>query len=125
MDRRDFVRNSAAVLAPAAWVSAQDKKPRVGVIGCGWFGKFNLEMLMAVAGVEVVGLADVDRKMLDEAAKWVEGKGQKRPATFDDYQTLLREKPDIVIVGTPDHWHCLPTIHAIEAGADVYVEKPV
>src|SRR5580765_2471658 len=121
MDRRDFVRASAASLALAAGGRATtDAKPRVGVIGCGWFGMWDLQMLMDVATIEVIGLSDPDKQMLDNAASWVEGKGQKRPKLVKHYQELLAEKPDIVIVGTPDHWHPLAMIDAVKAGADVY-----
>ena len=51
---------------------------------------------------------------------------QQRPRTYGDYRQMLQEKDlDIVLVGTPDHWHALPTIAAMEAGADVYVQKPI
>jgi predicted dehydrogenase len=81
-----------------------------------------------VAPVEVVSLCDVDRKMLAEAAELVatRQKSKRKPRTYGDYRTMLREKDlDIVIVGTPDHWHALPMIAAVEAGADVYVQKPI
>lgn len=126
MDRRDFLSAACGLaLASAGRISAADPKPRVGVIGCGWFGMFDLQNLLDVASVEVVGLVDPDRKMLDDAVKWVEGRGQKKPATYENYREFLKEKPDLVIVGTPDHWHALPTIHALVAGAHVYVEKPI
>src|SRR5436190_24372273 len=120
MNRRDFVRSAAASLALAAGGRATaDNKPRVAVIGCGWFGMWDLQMLMDVASVEVIGLADADKAMLDKAASWVEGKGQKRQKLVKRYQELLAEKPDIVIVGTPDHWHPLAMIDAVKAGAEV------
>jgi predicted dehydrogenase len=126
MHRREFLRASAASLAlSASGRATADAKPRVVVIGCGWFGMWNLQNLMDVASVEVIGLADPDRKMLESASKWCEGRGQKPPRQVKHYRELLAEKPDIAIVGTPDHWHALPTIDAIEAGVDVYVEKPV
>jgi predicted dehydrogenase len=53
-------------------------------------------------------------------------KSGKKPRTFHDYRTMLAEKDlDIVLVGTPDHWHALTMIAAVEAGADVYVQKPI
>src|SRR5205823_8416100 len=84
--------------------------------------------LIQVKDVEVVSLCDVDRKMLAEAAEMVAGrqKSKKKPRTFGDYRHMLKEKDlDIVLVGTPDHWHALPMIAAVEAGADVYVQKPI
>src|SRR5438552_578116 len=66
--------------------------------------------------------------MLADAADTVEQRqaSKKKPRTFGDYKKLLAEKDlDIVLVGTPDHWHALAMIAACEAGADVYVQKPI
>ncbi len=132
MNRRDFLRAGAAGLALSAAdleLFADDtKRPRVGLIGCGWYGKCDLLRLIQVAPVEVVSLCDVDKKMLAEAADLVSQRQQskKKPRTFGDYREMLKEKDlDIVLVGTPDHWHALPMIAAVEAGADVYVQKPI
>jgi predicted dehydrogenase len=82
---------------------------------------------MQVAPVEVVSLCDVDSKMLSEASDLVTQKQKgKSPRTYSDYRKMLAEKDlDIVLVATPDHWHALPTIEALKAGADVYVQKPI
>src|SRR5262245_60709471 len=132
MNRRDFLSTTAAGLAFAAGnyhVFGEDaKKPRVGLIGCGWYGKCDLLRLIQVAPVEVVSLCDVDRKMLAEAAELVAQRqaSRKKPRTHGDYREMLKEKDlDLVLVGTPDHWHALPMIAAVEAGADVYVQKPI
>ncbi len=77
--------------------------------------------------VEVIALCDVDRNMLSEAADIVSGRqtSGERPRTFSDYRTMLAETAlDIVLVDTPDHWHALPAIAAMEQGADVWVQKP-
>jgi len=131
MNRRDFLHAGAAGMAvSAANVSAADepRPPRVGLIGCGWYGKCDLFRLLQVAPVEVVSLCDVDSRMLDEAAGMVAAKqrSRQRPCTFADYREMLRQRNlDIVLVATPDHWHALPTIAAIEAGCDVWVQKPI
>ncbi|MFO0868471.1 MAG: Gfo/Idh/MocA family oxidoreductase [Pirellulales bacterium] len=134
MDRRDFLRTGVAVSAVASHLGgvhvgwAAEKAPRVGLIGCGWYGKCDLLRLIQVAPVEVVSLCDVDQRMLAEAAEIVAGrqKSHHRPRTFGDYRQMLQEKDlDIVLVATPDHWHALPAIAAMQAGADVYVQKPV
>lgn len=132
MTRRDLLKaGSAAALAlPAAGYAADlaGQKLRVGLIGSGWYGKCDLFRLIQVAPVEVVSLCDVDRNMVAEAAEMVAGRqaSKKKPRTYGDYREMLKEKDlDIVIVGTPDHWHALPMIAAVEAGADVYVQKPV
>ena len=132
MRRRDFLASSSlAAVAAAMPVHAgwrQEKKLRVGLIGAGWYGKCDLFRLMQVAPVEVVAVCDVDSKMRSEAVKLIgERKGfTNEPRQTKDSRELLKEKDcDIVIVGTPDHWHALPTIAAIEAGADVWVQKPI
>ena len=130
MDRRTFLSGSAAALAVSAGyhVAAAERKRRVGLIGCGWYGKNDVFRLIQVEPVEVVSLCDVDSKMLADAAEMVASrqKSKKKPRTFGDYRKMLGEKDlDIVLVGTPDHWHALAMIAACEAGADVYVQKPI
>lgn len=133
MNRRHFLQTSAATLALSTatgfHVAAADAKPkRVGLIGCGWYGKCDLFRLIQVAPVEVVSLCDVDKKMLATAADLVSQRqaSKKKPRIYGDYRELLKEKDlDIVLVGTPDHWHALPMIAAVESGADVYVQKPI
>ncbi|MDA8744002.1 Gfo/Idh/MocA family oxidoreductase [Rubripirellula amarantea] len=137
MDRRNFIRNCTAATVTAAAVQSQvqnyayaapgNKPRRVGLIGCGWYGKLDLLGLMAVEPIEVVSLCDVDNNLLSEAADLVEGRqvSKKRPRVYSDYRELLAKKDlDIVLIGTPDHWHALPMIAAVESGADVYVQKP-
>ncbi len=135
MKRRDFIQaGSAASLALSssaftgyAQGQADAKPKRVGLIGTGWYGKVDLLRLIQVSPVEVVSLCDVDRKMLAEAAEIVASrqKSSKKPRTYHDYREMLKEKDlDIVLIATPDHWHALPMIAAVEAGADVYVQKP-
>lgn len=133
MDRRHFLTGAAAgsfALTQyretlASLLDNQTK--RVGLIGTGWYGKCDLFRLMQVAPVEVVSLCDVDSKMLSEASDLVTQKQKgKSPRTYSDYRKMLAEKDlDIVLVATPDHWHALPTIEALKAGADVYVQKPI
>ncbi|MEM7473719.1 MAG: Gfo/Idh/MocA family oxidoreductase [Planctomycetota bacterium] len=133
MDRRKFLQCSAtaAGLSVAAREAlgnvAEGKTKRVGVIGPGWYGKVDVLRLIQVAPVEVVSLCDVDSKMLAGAADIVAERQQSknRPRLYSDYQEMLAEKDlDIVLIGTPDHWHALPMIEAVKSGADVYVQKP-
>ncbi len=133
MNRRQFLRDSSAAVALTAAATyipttfAADKSKRVGLIGCGWYGKCDLLRLIQVAPVEVVSLCDVDSKMLSDAADLVSTRqvSKKKPRTFGDYRKMLAEKDlDIVLVATPDHWHALAMIDAVKAGADVYVQKP-
>lgn len=101
---------------------------RVGLIGTGWYGKCDLLRLIQVADVNVVSLCDVDRRMLGEAIDIVASRqiSKAKPRGFGDYRQMLAEKDlDIVLIATPDHWHALPMIAACQAGADIYVQKPV
>src|SRR5438874_3474980 len=133
MNRREFLQAGAAGLALTtvggyAAEFADQKPKRVGLIGPGWYGKCDLFRLIQVAPVEVVSLCDVDKRMLAEAAELVAQRqvSKKKPRTYGDYRQMLQEKDlDIVLVGTPDHWHALAMIAAVEAGADVYVQKPI
>jgi predicted dehydrogenase len=134
MYRREFLKTGIAGAAAFATLQSQvfaaagDKPLRVALIGCGWYGKSDLLHLIQVAPVEVVALCDVDSRMLTAAAKLVAKRqpSKKQPKTYSDYQKVLAvEQPEIVLVGTPDHWHCLPMIEACKAGADVYCQKPI
>lgn len=135
MQRRQFLTTTAAAtalsaLSPLVYAQAsQDMKPkRVGLIGCGWYGKVDLLRLIQVAPVEVVSLCDVDSQMLDGAAEIVASrqKSGKQPRKYGDFREMLKEKDlDICLVATPDHWHALPMIEACKSGADVYVQKPI
>src|SRR5437660_11857820 len=125
MDRRRFLSTTTASLAAAL---AADTPKRVGLIGCGWYGKCDLFRFIQVAPVEVVSLCDVDKTMLAEAAELVSQRqaSKKKPHTFHDYRDMLKEKDlDFVLIDTPDHWHALPMIAACEAGVDVWVQKPI
>src|SRR5512133_1081518 len=132
MNRRTFFKVSAAGLAMSALgpyaAEFADQKKRVGLIGTGWYGKVDLLRLIQVAPVEVVSLCDVDKRMLAEAADIVAGRqlSKKKPRTYTDYREMLKEKDlDVVLIATPDHWHALPMIAAAQAGADIYVQKPI
>ena len=132
MNRRQFVYTSTAGLAWLARAQAEQaadqKKLRVGLIGCGWYGKTDLFRLIQVSPVEVVSLCDVDSRMLADAAELTSQRqaSHKKPRTYSDYRKMLAEKDlDIVLVGTPDHWHALAMIESAKAGADVYCQKPI
>ena len=130
MKRRDFLKTSAGAMISARALASglMQNKPRVGLIGSGWYGKLDLFRLIQVAPVEVVSICDVDRRMVAQAADMIAGRqaSKKKPRTFADYRPMLKEKDlDIVLIATPDHWHALPLIAAVEAGADVYLQKPI
>jgi predicted dehydrogenase len=136
MNRRKFLQAGTGLAMTAALGAGPrgyaeefaQRKLRVGLIGSGWYGKCDLLRLIQVAPVEVVSLCDVDKRMLSEAAELVAARqaSKQKPRTYGDYRAMLKEKDlDIAIIVTPDHWHALPMIAAVEAGADVYVQKPI
>jgi predicted dehydrogenase len=132
MYRRDFIKQSAALMAvsglPSYLGQLGDMKKRVGLIGSGWYGKSDLLRMVQVAPIEVVSLCDVDKQMVSDAADLVATRqlSKKRPRVYSDYRAMLKERDlDIVLVGTPDHWHALPMIEAVKSGVDVWVQKPV
>ncbi|CCH53129.1 oxidoreductase domain protein [Fibrisoma limi BUZ 3] len=133
INRRQFIQGASASLAlsslgATAMPFTQAKTYRVGLIGTGWYGKSDLFRLIQVAPVEVVALCDVDKNILDAAGKLVSErqKSGKVPKLYGDYRKMLAEnKMDIVLIGTPDHWHALQTIDALKAGNHVYVQKPI
>ena len=132
MNRRTFVSSlavaGAAVATSSRLLSAEARsRPKVALIGCGWYGGVNLQSLMENAAVDVVSLSDPNQHALKNTLAAV-AKLQPAvvPRTFADYREMLASTHhDIVIVATPDHWHALPAIAAMQAGADLILEKPI
>jgi predicted dehydrogenase len=134
--RRRFLINSGSLIAgsvvtpmlslkSAAHTPATDSV-RIALIGCRGMGLYNLKDHLKIAGVTCAALCDVDENVLNEKAAEITKLTGKAPKLYKDYRRIIDDKSiDAVIVGTPDHWHCLPTVHACEAGKDVYVEKPL
>ena len=139
--RRKFLNDNAKLLA-AAGVAAiaplplfstirqktpsANEKIKIGLIGAKNMGFGNLENALKQPDVECIGLCDVDENILDQRSADVEKIQGKAPTKYKDFKRLLENKDiDAVIIGTPDHWHCLPFVYACEMGKDVYVEKPL
>lgn len=134
-NRRHFIRNTAILSAGTllsadllaairSSVSANDKIG-LGVIGCKGQGWQNLTALLKVPEVECVALCDIDENILNQRKTDLD-KLNIKPKLYGDYRKLLADKNvDIVVVATPDHWHCLQLIDACAAGKDVFCEKPV
>jgi predicted dehydrogenase len=134
INRRHFLKGATASLALSSLGAygldlVHPQKPlRVGLIGTGWYGKSDLFRLIQVTSVDVIALCDVDKNMVNAAGKLVSErqKSGKTPKLYGDYRKMLSENQfDIVLVGTPDHWHALNLIEAVKAGAHVYVQKPI
>ncbi|VXA97227.1 Predicted dehydrogenase [Maribacter litoralis] len=134
MNRRNFIRATSASLLLSSFSSygfeffANEKPKKVALIGTGWYGTGDLLRLIQIANVEVVSLCDVDEHNLNIAANLVaeRQKNGKKPKLFSDYRKMLKQDQlDIVLIGTPDHWHALTCIDALKSGAHVYVQKPI
>jgi predicted dehydrogenase len=126
MNRRSFGKAavSAAVgtALSARRVLGANDRVRLGFIALGNRGDQVLDAFLKHADAEVVALCDIHQPYVEFAAKKVGG----APKQFKDYRRLLDlEDLDAVVINTPDHWHALQTIHACDAGRDVYVEKPL
>jgi predicted dehydrogenase len=105
--------------------SAADKV-NVALIGCRNMGFGVLNHAMTFHDVNCVALCDIDETVLNQRSHELATKYKSKPKLYKDFRKLLEQKDvDAVIIGTPDHWHCLQTIYALEAGKDVYVEKPM
>jgi predicted dehydrogenase len=133
--RRGFIRNTALAaagltVAPslrASKIVAPGDRINVGVIGCNGQGFSDLAAFLENPEVECIALSDIDDSVLERRAGNVEKIRGKKPANlYKDWRKLIDNKDiDVVIVGTPDHWHCIQMVAACEAGKDVYVEKPI
>ncbi len=132
-NRRKFIKNTVvatAVVGVAPSVlnacASPAKKVTVALIGCRSMGFSDLKVFLKQDNVECLALCDVDSKILEEKAEAIETQTGTRPQTFGDFRNVL-ENPeiDVIIIGTPDHWHAIMMMMALEAGKHVYVEKPM
>jgi predicted dehydrogenase len=139
-NRRNFIKKGTAGLALATssfvfpmellrsmrhGVGANDTI-NIGVIGCKGMGFSDLTSFLKQSDINVVALCDVDENVLQQRTADLEKAGIKKPKWYRDYRNLLENQDiDAVIIGTPDHWHCLQLIDALQAGKDVYCEKPI
>src|SRR4051794_3671758 len=138
-NRRQFLEESllataaAATFAAKTLVAAEDS-PRVtandkigaAIIGCGIRGKAHARELARQEDCEIAYVCDPDRDRAAEVAALVVEQGRPSPKVIQDLRKALDDKSvDVVFVATPNHWHALAAIWAMQAGKDVYVEKPV
>jgi predicted dehydrogenase len=138
ISRRRFLEDSVALLAvaavPAPMLAARPSGRRVGpnemmrvaVIGLNGRGMSHVSEYSKMKDVEIVALCDADTATFDKALKAIAQSGKGAPAVYQDVRKLLEDKSiDAVSIATPNHWHALGAIWAMQAGKDVYVEKPV
>lgn len=120
--------SAAAALAPrvgAAAVAPSDRV-RIGLIGCGGISNADTNAFLAHPETEIAVVCDIDDAMIARASGRIEKASGKRPAAVKDFRRVVERKDiDVCLVCTPDHWHALPAIAAMQAGKDVYVEKPL
>ena len=129
VQRRQFIKAAAAGAvvngAPFVHGAEKGKRYRTALIGSGWWGMNILREAMSAGNVNVAALCDVDSDKLELAAEEVQDLSSDQPRTYKDFRELLdKEEIEIAIIATPDHWHSLNTIAAIDAGAHIFVEKP-
>lgn len=148
LDRRDFLKNSAALSAALAGVAAEgarlkaqdEKNPaaspakkigandvlRVAVIGVRGRGMDHVGGFLNQPDCRITTICDADLSVTGKAEKAITAKYGTGPKVVQDLRKVLEDKEiDIVSIATPNHWHSLATIWACQAGKDVYVEKPV
>lgn len=129
INRRKFVQNTLAggvALSAPTLLRSQSEKYKTALIGSGWWGTNIAEVALASGQVTIAAICDVDQNQLQKSSDHLQNLSGVKPKWYTDYRELLqREKPEIAIVATSDHWHALTAIAAMEAGADVYVEKPI
>ena len=135
-NRRNFLKTTstaavglslaATMPIPMSACAGANDKLRCGVIGINGMGFADLAAFLRQKNTECVAICDVDSNVLNKRAAETEKAQGFKPKLYSDYRKLLEDKDvDVVIIGTPDHWHCLPMVEACQAGKDVYCEKPL
>jgi len=136
MNRRRFLKRSGAATAlclagavagrsAARGRGGANDRIAVATVGLRGRGGGLMQTFASLDQVEVAYVCDLDPRVLGERAKWVEEKTGRRPKAIEDFREALDDQSiDALVLGTPDHWHAIPTIMACQAGKDVYVEKP-
>jgi predicted dehydrogenase len=134
--RRNFIKTASVLAAgsvlPLDAISkariniAPSDKIQVALVGGNSMGWSDLSSFLKNPEVECVALCDVDRNVLNRRTDDIVKMGRPKPKLYVDYRKMLENKDiDVVIIGTPDHWHCLVLCNALEAGKHAYVEKPI
>ncbi len=140
INRRDFLEESMIATAAAAAVAATGPTVRAdegggesandtihhAILGCRIRGRAHAKAFVSQPGVEVTYVCDPDRQLADELATSVEQQQGRRPKAVQDLREVFDDASvDTVSIASPNHWHALSAIWAMQAGKDVYVEKPV
>jgi len=125
LGRRSFVL-SAATAAQSAFSAQANDRLRVAIVGVGSRGSAHIKEILPVPNVEVAALVEVDGARAETASQMIFQRTGKRPIIESDMRRVFEDKSiDAITVATTNHWHALSGIWAMQAGKDVYVEKPV
>jgi predicted dehydrogenase len=135
-NRRTFIKQSAAATAVIGLSSpfsslngrilGANEKLVCGAIGINGMGFADLNAFLDLPNTECAALCDVDKNVLEKRIKDVEKIQGKAPKGYSDFRKLLEHKGlDVIIIGTPDHWHTLPFLYAAQEGYNIYCEKPL
>lgn len=143
VSRREFIQTVAVgvtgtALLPSTWAEEPRRGPNdrinLGFIGVGTMGRGHVSAFVNNPGVQVVAICDVVKERREHCQKTVEDAYAKQKdkgsfkdcKVYNDFRELLARKDiDAVVIATPDHWHAIPCVQAIQAGKDVYCEKPL
>ena len=137
INRRNFLKNSlltgAGLVAMPDWMAASRQKVapsdkvKIGLICCNGMGFSDLRSFLKNKECECIALADVDQNVLDKRKAETEKLQETKVKNiYKDWRRLIDNKEvDLVVIGTPDHWHCIPMVAACQAGKDIYCEKPI
>lgn len=135
-NRREFLQDTAKLVTATTFgmsfptilsgKASPNDDIHIGLIGCNNRGYDVLRQHLDLGGIKCLALCDVDENILREKGASIQQDYKQQPRTYTDFRKMLENKElDAVIIGTPDHWHCIQMVYACEAGLDVYVEKPM
>ena len=125
MNRRHFLMSATTAAASTGWAAASDRV-RFAIIGVGSRGSAHINELLTVPDIEIAALVEADGNRAEAGSSKVFARTGKRPHLETDLRRMLEDKNiDAVTIATPNHWHTLAAIWSMQAGKDVYVEKPV
>ncbi|HTA69031.1 MAG TPA: Gfo/Idh/MocA family oxidoreductase [Bryobacteraceae bacterium] len=121
MERRTFLLGGAAALQ----AFGANETVNMAIVGVGSRGTEHVKQYLKLPSARVAALCDVDTAQMERVSQIVYDQTQKRPKNYQDLRKLYEDKDiDAVSIATPNHWHALATVWALEAGKDVYCEKP-
>jgi predicted dehydrogenase len=136
-NRRNFIQKTSLAMAGFGLASSipgrsfsgilgANEKLTCGLIGAKGMGMADLKAFLALPNTACAAICDVDENVLNERIADTEKIQGYKPIGYKDFRKLLENKDiDVIIIGTPDHWHCLPFVYAAQLGKDIYCEKPL